>query len=157
MTTTQEHTRAQRATAVATEFFDRYRAHDVDGMTDLCTVNADFSYPSYEVWGKQRVLRGDGKVGTVGKPIWKGLLTAFPDLTNTVHRVEANNDGDVVVKVDIGGTQQSAWGYIQPAGKAYDEPHLFLLHVDDDGLIDSIHGYYNNASICRQLGHVEVD
>lgn len=157
MTTTQEHTHAQRAAAVATEFFDRYRAHDVDGMADLCTVNADFSYPSYEVWGKQRVLRGDGKVGTVGKPIWKGLLTAFPDLTNTVHRVEANDDGDVVVKVDIGGTQQHAWGYIQPAGKAYDEPHLFLLHVDDDGLIDSIHGYYDNAGICRQLGHVEVD
>lgn len=157
MTATQESTRAARAATVVTEFFDRYRAHDVDGMADLCAVNADFSYPSYEVWGKQRVVRGDGKVSTVGKPIWKGLVTAFPDLTNTVHRVEANDDGDVVVKVNIGGTQQSAWGFIQPTGKAYDEPHLFVLHVDEDGLIDSITGYYDNAGICRQLGHVEVD
>lgn len=157
MTIIDESCRAGRASAVVRELFDRYRAHDVDGMMELCTVNADFAYPAYEVWGKQRVLRGDGKVVTVGKPIWNGLITAFPNLTNTVHRIDANNDGDVVVKVSIGGTQQSAWGYIQPQGQAYNEPHLFVLHVDEDGLIDSIAGYYDNAGICRQLGHAEVD
>ena len=53
---------AESAAGVVTEFFDRYRAHDVDGMTDLCSINADFSYVPVEIWGKQRVLRGDGKV-----------------------------------------------------------------------------------------------
>jgi hypothetical protein len=67
-----------------TEFFDRYRAHDVDGMTDLCSINADFSYVPVEIWGKQRVLRGDGKVCTVGKPLWTGLIASFPNLSNTV-------------------------------------------------------------------------
>jgi ketosteroid isomerase-like protein len=157
MTALQEQTRAVRAATVAATFFDRYRRRDVDGMAELCTANAEFSYPSFEVWGKQRVVRGEGKVATVGKPIWKGLITAFPNLTNTVHRIESNDDGEVVVLVDIGGTQHSAWGFIQPAGKAYNEPHLFVLHVDDDGLIDSISGYFNNASICQQLGHIEVD
>ena len=52
-------------------------------MTDLCSDNADFSYVPFEVWGKQRVLRGDGKVKTVGKTIWTGLIASFPDLTNT--------------------------------------------------------------------------
>ncbi|MBH5142000.1 nuclear transport factor 2 family protein [Rhodococcus erythropolis] len=143
--------------AVVTEFFDRYRAHDVDGMVDLCTINADFSYPPFEVWGKQRVLRGDGKVGTVGKPIWTGLINAFPNLSNVVHSVDANDEGDVVVQVDIGGTQQQPWGLILPTGKTFSEPHIFLFRLSSDGLIESLTGYWNNAGISQQLGHMEVD
>jgi len=157
MTATQENTRSTQAAEVATRFFDLYRVHDVHGMAELCTVNANFTYPSYEIWGKQRVLRGDGKVSTVGKPLWQGLIAAFPDLTNTVHQIEATDGGDVVVKVDIGGTQQAAWGTIRAHGKAFIEPHLFVLHVDEDGLIDSITGYFDSAGIARQLGHLEVD
>ena len=70
---------AESAARVVTEFFDRYREHDVEGMTDLCSINADFSYVPVEVWGKQRVVRGDGKVGTVGKPLWTGLIASFPE------------------------------------------------------------------------------
>jgi ketosteroid isomerase-like protein len=152
----QSRTAAQNA-AVVTEFFDRYRAHDVDAMVDLCTINADFSYPSFEVWGKQRVLRGDGKVGTVGKPIWTGLINAFPNLSNVVHSVDANDEGDVVVQVDIGGTQQQPWGLVLPAGKTFSEPHIFLFRLNSDGLIESVTGYWNNAGISQQLGHMEVD
>ena len=148
---------AESAAAVVTEFFDRYRAHDVDGMTDLCSINADFSYVPVEIWGKQRVLRGDGKVCTVGKPLWTGLVTSFPNLSNTVQSITSNDDGDVVAQVDIEGTQQLAWGFITPAGKHYSEPHLFVFHVDHDGLIDDITAYWNNAGICTQLGHNEVD
>jgi ketosteroid isomerase-like protein len=152
MTTVQSASRtAESATAVVDEFFTRYRAQDVDGMTDVCSMNADFSYVPFEMWGKQRVLRGDGKVRTIGKPI------AFPNLTNTVHTTTANDDGDVIVEVDIEGTQQLAWGFITPAGKHYSEPHLFVFHVDQDGLIDDITAYWNNAGICTQLGHNEVD
>ncbi|HEX9497938.1 MAG TPA: hypothetical protein VF926_06035, partial [Mycobacterium sp.] len=64
MTAHEPRTAAQYA-GVVIEFFDRYRAHDVHGMGELCAINADFSYPPFEVWGKQRVLRADGKVGTV--------------------------------------------------------------------------------------------
>src|SRR6266700_1186217 len=111
MTSTETKVRtAQTAVGVVTEFFDRYRAHDVNGMADLCSINADFSYVPFEVWGKQRVLRGDGKVGTVGKAIWAGLINSFPNLTNTVHTATANDDGDVVAEVSIGGTQQLPWG-----------------------------------------------
>src|SRR6202007_1134276 len=55
--TTQRPRTAESAAAVVTEFFDRYRAHDVEGMTDLCSMNAGFSYVPVEIWGKQRVLR----------------------------------------------------------------------------------------------------
>ncbi len=156
MTTTQVRT-AETAARVVTEFFDRYRAHDVNGMADLCSINADFAYVPVEVWGKQRVLRGDGKVATIGKPLWTGLINAFPDLTNTVHSIIANDDGDVVAEVNIGGTQQLAWGMIRPAGRHYSEPHLFILHVGEDLLIDAVTAYWNDASISQQLGHEEVD
>ena len=156
MTTTHALT-AGTAAGVVTEFFDRYRAHDINGMAELCSINADFSYVPVEMWGKQRVLRGDGKVATIGKPLWTGLVTAFPDLTNTVHSVTANDDGDVVAEVDIAGTQQLAWGLIRPAGWRYCEPHLFIFHVGEDLLIDAVTAYWNDASISQQLGHEEVD
>jgi len=148
---------AESAAGVVTEFFARYRAHDVHGMADLCGVNAGFSYVPVEVWGKQRVLRGDGKVGTVGKPLWTGLINAFPNLSNTVRTVTANDDGDVVAEVDIEGTQQLAWGLITPVGQHYSEPHLFIFQVGEDLLIDSVTAYWNDASISQQLGHTEVD
>lgn len=157
MSATISHARSEAASAVVREFFDRYRRHDVDGMTDLCGMNAGFSYVPFEMWGKQRVLRGDGKVRTIGKPIWNGLITSFPDLTNTVHTIVANDEGDVVVEVDIGGTQQLAWGFASPAGHSYDEPHLFIFKVDEEGLIQDITAYWDNAGISRQLGHTEVD
>ena len=158
MTEVSQHLRtAESAAAVVTEFFDRYREHDVEGMTDLCSINADFSYVPVEVWGKQRVVRGDGKVGTVGKPLWTGLIASFPDLSNTVHTITSNDDGDVVAQVDIEGTQQLAWGLIAPAGQHYREPHLFIFGVGPDLLIDSITAYWNDAGISQQLGHTEVD
>jgi ketosteroid isomerase-like protein len=148
---------AERAVAVVTEFFDRYRAQDVEGMTDLCTDNADFSYIPFEVWAKQRVFRGDGKVRTVGKVIWSGLINSFPNLGNVVHQIDGNDNGDVAVVVDITGTQQIAWAFIKPAGGSIVAPHLFILHVDQDGLIDSIRAYWDNAQVSRDLGHLEVD
>jgi steroid delta-isomerase-like uncharacterized protein len=159
MTTTAGQATTQptgSAAQVVTEFFAAYNRHDVDAMTELCSDNADFSYVPFEMWGKQRVVRGDGKVRTVGKVIWSGLINSFPDLFINVHTIDAN-ERDVVVTCDIGGTQQIAWGPIAPAGKAYREPHLFVFHVDTDGRVDSIRAYWDGAGINRQLGHLEVD
>jgi steroid delta-isomerase-like uncharacterized protein len=145
------------AAEVVAHFFEAYARHDVDAMVDMCADNADFSYVPFEVWGKQRVIRGDGKVQTVGKVLWTGLINSFPDLFNKVHSIDSNDAGDVVVRCDIGGTQQIAWGPITAQGKKFSEPHLFVLHVDDAGQIDSVRAYWNGAGISRQLGHLEVD
>ena len=148
---------AESAAGVVAAFFGRYGAHDVEGMTDLCSMNADISYVPVERWGKQRVLRGDGKVRTVGKPLWAGLIDSFPDLAVTVHTIAGNDEGDVVAQVDIEGTQERPWGLIAPAGRHYREPHLFVFGVGADLLIDSITAYWDDASISQQLGHHEVD
>ena len=145
------------AADVVAGFFEAYARHDVEAMVDMCADNADFSYIPFEVWGKQRVVRGDGKVRTVGKVLWTGLINSFPDLFNNIHGIDANDEGDVVVRCDIGGTQQIAWGPITAQGKKFSEPHLFVLHVDDTGHIDSVRAYWNGAGISRQLGHLEVD
>ena len=153
----QSRSRAAEYADIVARFLDVYQAHDVDGMTDMCADDADFSYVPFEVWGKQRVLRGDGKVRTVGKPIWTGLIHSFPDLFNNVHSIDSNDSGDVVVTCDIGGTQQIAWGFAEPQGKNFCEPHLFIFHVNQDGLIDMVKAYWNGAGINQQLGHLEVD
>jgi ketosteroid isomerase-like protein len=148
--------RAPEQTVAA--FFDAYNRHEVDEMTDLCTPNAGFSYVPVEIWGRQRVVRGDGRVATIGKPLWTGLITSFPDLWNTVESVRPSVDGDVVVvEVTIGGTQASAWANISARGGSFAEPHLFVFRMTPEGEIDGITAYWNNASISRQLGHLEID
>ena len=157
--TAPEATSSSRTpTEVVTEFFDVYRQRDVVAMTDLCTDNCDLDYIPFEVWAKQRVVRGAGKVRTNGRVIWSGLINAFPDLGNDVHHIDGNDEtGDVVVACDITGTQQSAWGFISPKNQYFFEPHLFIMHVNSDGLIDNIRAYWDNAGVNRQLGHLEVD
>lgn len=159
MTTTAQgptSTATDADAAVVAEFFDAYRAQDIETMTDLCADVAEFDYPPFESWGKQRVIRGYGKVGTVGKVLWTGLVVNFPDLTNTVHNIVSDGDGNVAVEVTIGGTQSGDWGPITSKGQAFAVPHLFLFHVSD-GRIDKIKAYWDNALLCRQLGHLEVD
>lgn len=142
---------------VAVAFFDAYRDHDIETMVDLCAENADFRYIPAEGWMKQRVVRGKGKVSGVGKTYWTALIDAFPDLTNEVTSVSQDEDGNVACEVVIGGTQEKAFNAIGCAGKRYWLPHLFFLHVNEEGLIDDIAGYWDGAEWYRQLGHVEVD
>jgi steroid delta-isomerase-like uncharacterized protein len=149
------------ACATVTEFFAAYRAHDVELMVDLCTEDASFRYVPFEVWGRQRVLHGDGTVAGVGKLIWTALIDAFPDLTNSVTSLRADDDGNVAAEVTIAGTQAKAFGAIACAGRSYSLPHLFLFHVTGDvtadGLIDDIVAYWDNVAWKRQLGCLEVD
>ena len=150
-------TATQAPELVVTAFFDAYRARDLTAMSDLCTRNADFHYLPVEIWGKQRVIRGDGKVHTVGKALWAGLMTAFPDLSNEVLSLSASPDGTVLAEAVLSGTQASAWAQFSNRGQSFSLPHLFVLHVNGAGLIDSITAYWDNASLSRQLGHLEVD
>ena len=149
--------RADSAEAAVRAFFDAYRAHDVERMVDLCTDNAGFRYVPFEVWGRQRVLYGEGKVRTVGKVIWTTLLDAFPDLANVVTSLRADAEGNVAAEVGIGGTQAKDFGNVTSAGGRYELPHLFLFAVTGAGLIDDIVAYWDNVDWKQQLGCLEVD
>jgi ketosteroid isomerase-like protein len=149
--------REASAEAAVRAFFDAYRAHDVEGMVDLCAEGASFRYVPFEIWARQRVLYGEGKVRTVGKVIWTTLMDAFPDLTNAVTSLRADGNGNVAAEVSIGGTQAKDFGIIACTGGYYQVPHLFLFHVTGDGLIDDIVAYWDDVSWKKQLGCLEVD
>src|SRR6201996_9704961 len=99
-----------RAALAVRAFFAAYRAHDVERMVDRCTEGAGFRYVPFEVWSRQRVLHGDGKVCTVGKMIWTTLIEAFPDLTNVVTSLRADRDGHVAAEVGVSGTEARDFG-----------------------------------------------
>jgi hypothetical protein len=84
MTTTLE-TRQQAAARVVPEFFDAYRRRDVVAMADLCCDNDDFKLRAVRDRGKQRFLRSEGKVHTVGRTIWTGPRPRVPDSVNHGH------------------------------------------------------------------------
>src|ERR1700676_4581742 len=145
------------AVEVITAFFEAYQAHDLERMVELCSDNADFHYIPFEVWGKQRVIRGDGKVRTVGKALWATLIDAFPDLTNKVTSITADDEGNVAAEVRISGTHATPYGTIANQRLHYDLPHVFLFRVGRDGLVEEISGYWDTADFYRQLGRLEVD
>ncbi|MBP0589504.1 nuclear transport factor 2 family protein [Paraburkholderia sp. LEh10] len=147
----------ERASRAVHYFFDAYRRHDVEAMVDVCADNANFRYVPAEVMRKQRVVRGDGKVRGIGKTWWSSLIDAFPDLTNDVNWMGTDENGNVAVEVTIAGTQVKAFGTIANSGKHYDLAHLFLFHVNRDGLIDDIVAYWDTADWYRQLGRLECD
>ena len=143
--------------SVVKSFFEAYREHDVERMVDLCDDMAVFRSVPFELWRKQRVIRGDGKVGTIGKILWTGLIEAFPDLSNEVTKITSGNDGYVAAEVVIGGTQAKDWGSIRSRGRNFRSPHLFLFHINEHEKIDNITSYSDNASVRVQLGCVEID
>ncbi|MCP3709305.1 nuclear transport factor 2 family protein [Paraburkholderia sp. CNPSo 3274] len=150
-------TTGQRANGAVLRFFDAYRRQDVEGMVDACVDNANFRYVPAEVMRKQRVIRGDGKVRGVGKTWWSSLIDAFPDLTNDVQWIGNDDEGNVAVEVTISGTQAKAFGTLANSGMHYDLAHLFLFHVNREGLIDDIVAYWDTADWYRQLGRLECD
>ncbi|CAD6533918.1 hypothetical protein LMG27952_02849 [Paraburkholderia hiiakae] len=150
-------TTGERANRAVLRFFDAYRRQDVEGMVDACVDNANFRYVPAEVMRRQRVVRGDGKVRGVGKTWWSSLIDAFPDLTNNVQWIGNDDEGNVAVEVTISGTQTKAFGTIANSGKHYDLVHLFLFHVNREGLIDDIVAYWDTADWYRQLGRLECD
>ena len=143
--------------SVVKSFFDAYREHDVERMADLCDDMAGYRSVPFELWRKQRVIRGDGKVSTIGKLLWTGLIEAFPDLTNEVTKIISGNDGRVAAEVLISGTQAKDWGSIKSRGRSFRSPHLFVFEVNDDDKIADITSYSDNASVRIQLGCVEID
>jgi len=145
------------STNVVKSFFDAYREHDVERMADLCDDMAGYRSVPFELWRKQRVIRGYGKVSTVGKILWTGLIEAFPNLTNEVTKIISGNDGRVAAEVVISGTQAKDWGSIRSRGRSFRSPHLFVFQVNDDEKIADITSYSDNASVRIQLGCVEID
>jgi steroid delta-isomerase-like uncharacterized protein len=139
------------AKEIATQFFNAYRAQDVNQMSSLFT---DDSIIQYVPFGEA----GIGGVQEVGVRTWKGLIEAFPDLTNKVNNIWQDETGlTAFVDVNIGGTQtKDAFG-IQNQGKHYWLSHLFIVQIDNEERITKLISYWDNADWYRQLGKTSLD
>jgi steroid delta-isomerase-like uncharacterized protein len=141
----------QTAGEAAKQFFDAYRARDVDAMARLFTKDATFTY----------VPLGDAGTGNVlekGLPVWKTLIDTFPDLRNEVKAVWEDKSGRVAfVDVYIGGKQAKDGFGIPDKGKEYWLRHLFVLNTNDTNQITQITSYWDNATWYTQLGKTNLD
>lgn len=153
----EEAVRTSNSSETAVAFMKALQAHDVEAMLDLCTENADFHYKGYEVRGRQRMVRGQGKARAIAKAFWTSMIDAFPDLTSDVRSVIADEAGNVAVECLMLGTQARIFGPFGNLGSHFDLPHLFLFQVNDEGLIEDISAYWDTADWYQQLGRLELD
>jgi steroid delta-isomerase-like uncharacterized protein len=149
--------RSETAVAAVEEFFAQHRKRDVVAMAELCAARASFDYVPFVSHDKQRVITGAGYVNGVGRTIWALGFRAFPDLTNKVHEIFADSDGNAVAEVTISGTQASPYLTLTARGQKFSERHVFRFHVDKAGKIDDIASYWDAAGMNAQLGHHELD
>jgi steroid delta-isomerase-like uncharacterized protein len=138
------------AKEIATQFFDAYRAQNVAEMGGLFVQDATIQYIPF---GEA----GIGGVQEAGVTTWKGLIEAFPDLTNKVNNIWQDETGfTAFVDVNIGGTQaKDAFG-IKNQGNHYWLPHLFIFHLNAQGRITKLISYWDNVDWYRQLGKTSL-
>jgi hypothetical protein len=126
------------------EFMFSYQQRNVAQMLNFCD-------PEGEVWFMPLGEAGRGKIGELGKAIWTSLIDSFPDIDNTVDATIAEDGESVRCQVVISGTQAKDFAGIVSKGKHFDSDHIFIFHLNDQQLIDSIHVSWDHEDFQRQL------
>jgi steroid delta-isomerase-like uncharacterized protein len=133
---------------VAMQWFDRYRAQDVDGMVAMFMPDAIIEYVPLDLQANPEQLAVNG---------WRVLIDAFPDLTNEVRQVWQDTAENVAfVDVYIGGTQHKDAFGIPNQGQKYWLRHLFILEVNDAGKIIKMTAFWDSATWYQQLGKTQL-
>lgn len=149
--------RSEAATATVEAFFAAHKKRNVIAMAETCTANASFDAVPFVSHDRSRLVSGKGYVNGVGRTVWGLGFRAFPDLTNKVTDVFADDDGNVVAEVTISGTQQAPYLTAAAKGNKFTERHLFRFHVDSRGKIDDVVSLWDVGGMNTQLGHHELD
>lgn len=137
------------ALEIAQHFFMRYHAHDLQGMLACFSADGRIDYLPIQL---------EGPAGVAGLKIWTALIDAFPDLSNqvTAHYVDARGQA-IVLEVTIRGTRaKDAFG-IDNLGRSFELPHVFILKIANDGLIQSMKAYWDNATWFQALGKKQLE
>ncbi|CAN5124338.1 hypothetical protein BH23BAC1_BH23BAC1_31310 [soil metagenome] len=132
-------------TGTVLEFFSAYQELDINRMLGLCDQHGEVTFEPLGDAGK-------GKINELGKNLWLGLMDSFPDLDNTVISSEADNQGNIIAKVNIHGTQEKDFANIPSKNLRFGSDHIFIFHFNEQGLIDKININWDHSSFCSQLG-----
>lgn len=149
--------RSDAAVAAVESFFAAHKKRNVTAMAELCTPRASFDYVPFVSHDKSRRVTGVGYVNGVGRTIWGLGFRAFPDLSNKVTDIFADDDGNVIAEVTISGTQAAPYLTVAATGRKFTERHIFRFHVDSGGKIDDVTSFWDAGGINTQLGHTELD
>jgi hypothetical protein len=133
---------------VVRDFFALYNAQKPFEAIQLTAPGAQFNY----------VPLGPSGIGTFDgwAQVAAGLIGAFPDLHNEVKYTRADNEGNIYAEVWIGGRHELDFGPLVAKQRTYWLEHLFILHVNDEGLIDHMTCYWDNYTWFKQLDNIEA-
>lgn len=125
------------------EFFSAYQDLEIERMIQLATPEATVYFMPLGESGK-------GLFRELGKTVWSLLIDAFPDLDNTVDKIEAEDD-EITCNVVIFGTQTKEFMGIPSKGLKFGSDHIFVFRFDEDDKITSLTIDWNHASFVSQL------
>jgi len=127
------------------DFMKAYQEQDVQKMLKNCSENGTVSFLPLGDDGK-------GKIQEKGKALWSALIGSFPSIDNTINSVVTEN-GKVKCDVTIHGKQEKEFGGLPSRGKSFEEDHIFIFKIDDDGFISDISINWNHTSFVSQLAY----
>ncbi|MCA8258466.1 nuclear transport factor 2 family protein [Burkholderia sp. AU31624] len=129
---------------VVAAFFDRYRQHDIEGMLALFSPAAVLDYVP---------AGAAAPAATHGRMTWGTLLDAFPDLSNGIDAIHADDAGrHATAEVTIRGTQARDFLGIRNRGRSFTLRHAFVFEFDADGRITRLAAYWDNVRLFEDLG-----
>ncbi|MDZ3992740.1 nuclear transport factor 2 family protein [Pseudomonas sp. Teo4] len=131
------------AVEVAQQFFERYGAHDLNGMIACFSTEGQIEYLPMQL---------SGPASAAGVGVWSTLIDAFPDLSNEITSTYFDAHASAaVIEVTISGTQaKDAFG-IANRGQHFKLPHVFIVKTYDSGLIYSMKAYWDNQQLIESL------
>jgi len=126
-------------------FMFAYQQRNIDKMLSYCD-------PGGLIVFKPLGSGGKGSIMELGRGVWSSLIEAFPDLDNTVDAAIAEDGDSVRCQVVIRGTQAKDFAGIANKGKQFESDHIFIFHLNGEGMIDKIIVDWDHEDFCRQLG-----
>lgn len=133
---------------IASAFFARLDAHDVDGALSLVSPDADAT-----LFGHHRA--GDRQPSL--REYIDALVTAFPTLVVKLRSLFVTTDGTAVAEITLDGVQADDFLGIVNQEKYLDVDQAWLLHINDDGVIDHVRAYWCQNQVYRRLAVKRLD
>ena len=141
MAQTQTQTEARTAGEVAQAAFERFSAHDVDG------VLGHWHPEGIQDWVALGVYRGHDEI----RPLFEMIFAAMPDLEMVVESVTADDERCAIQWRSRGTHTGGPLNGIDATGRVGELRGVDLMEVHD-GLITRNTVYYDGAALARGAG-----
>lgn len=143
-TAQQESVSALTRKGACLAFFNAYDDLDTARMIGLAAPNATVHFLP---------LGNDGRDSfwEFGKAVWDLLIDCFPDISNTVDSLTAEDDR-VMANVTIEGTQAKDFMGVVSKGRRFTCDHIFVFRFNEVDQIQQLTIDWNHAEFVNQLG-----